>query len=85
VSMANQQLLNVRKERPSWPACFNVKESESETGGFSGLGADQSLAWLDWSKLWAWEESLQVREKWSPPVQLQMHPSGVDEQLRRRV
>lgn len=62
--MANQQLLNVRKERLSWPACFNVKESESETGGFSGLGADQNLAWLDWSKLWAWEESLQVREKW---------------------
>jgi len=45
--MANQQLLNVRKERLSWKSCFNVKESKSETRGFSRLGSDQSIPWLD--------------------------------------
>jgi hypothetical protein len=37
--MANQQLLNVRRERLSLPACFNVKESEPETRGFFLIGS----------------------------------------------
>jgi hypothetical protein len=32
--MANQQLLNVRKERLTWSARFNVKELKSEAGDF---------------------------------------------------
>ena len=35
--MVNQQLLNVRKERLSWPACFNVKESSPKQVAFLDL------------------------------------------------
>ena len=41
VWMANQQLLNVRKERLSWSACFNVKELKVRNGRLSRFGADQ--------------------------------------------
>lgn len=92
--MANQQLLNVREERLSWPACFNVKESEPETRGFFLIGSrsESCVARLveplgrerSRCEFGGYEGMIDVFDGLRL-FNLQIHQSGVDVQLRRRV